>query len=256
MRSGLVEGSHFVVVGLLLAGYGCGSSEPAVHDAALGTGGGISTGGQRATGGTPSTGSAGTGGSAGSGGSTAAFTSPVGTGGSAGKTGAGGAVGTGGATSTGGTSAYDAGGTTYDSSTGDGPATTTSCSCDQQVTTLDCYCQAFGCTGTLAAYGKADGGANYGAIMEYANCNLVAVMQWTVYGSYLWEYYDMTTGRLVGAEIWTRSAMSCPFGIDGGNLSALKAGQLRDASCVRSKCTEGNTLDACMPVPDGGRPAG
>jgi hypothetical protein len=219
LATNLVKRSFIVVAGIALAGFGCGHGLSTSDNSTPGTGGGA--------------------------------------GGSGGTGGNGGAVTTGGATLTGSTVAFDGGSTSIEGGASyDAPPSTSGCSCAEQTTTLDCYCQAFGCTGTLAAYGKADGGANFSAIMEYANCNLVAVEEWTATGSYLWQIYDMTTGSLVGAEAFFNTfGMRCPFGSDGGNLTALRAGQVRDASCVRSKCVEGDAVDSCMTGNyDGGRP--
>jgi hypothetical protein len=149
---------------------------------------------------------------------------------------------------------FNCGGTTGAATGGSGGGTsdTSGCTCVGNTTTWDCFCRVNDCAKNLSAYSATGGlSANYGARMEYAGCNLVEID--TINSVDIRrEVYDMTTGKMVGEELGHTAGTACPFGAADAGPGTLKAGTFPDASCARTKCVEGNAIDACMPGPDGG----
>ena len=212
----------------------------------VGTGGTVATGGTVGTGGTVATGGiTGSGGTVATGGTTGSGGTRIATGGSEGS---GGCPCTGGSSGTGGTR----GGTGGAQSTGgaggnvlDGGA----CTCSGM--SFDCFCTIHPCSQTLSYYTvDAGAGGRYSVLEEYANCNLVVVAMQTGLGG--WVYvFDRTTGRLVGETYETDVPETCPFAPDAGQYLTLTAGRFPDATCVRSKCSNGS-YPASTPCPDAG----
>ena len=270
MRSILANAFPVLMASILFSGYACtsdggitvsgsGGHSQIASGGSGGNGGAAATGGIASTGGAPATGGTttstnvlvGTGGadldtcSAGysgnpfCGGNTgsAGATSSAGTTGSAGATGAGGSAGAGGHLS-------------------DAAATATGCSCAGSTTTWDCYCHAFDCSKTIAAY-TADGGTAYDVRREYANCNLVEYWTFSLVGI-LVDAFDLSTGQLVGQSRQNGYLKddTCPFGDGDAPLYYLSAGRRPDSTCVLSKCSVTSSIsDMCVFI-DAGPPKG
>jgi hypothetical protein len=160
-----------------------------------------------------------------------------------GVTGTGGTVGAGGANATGGTIAT--GGSTGTSSPPAGAPIMPGCRCLDGTTTWDCYCNAFNCNKSLNGYVREAGSKDaYGAIMEYASCGLVVVVNPSGTSQ---EVYAQNTWRLVGEQAF----VACP-GSDA-QIQSLKAGQFPDSTCPRSKCLPGKFTELCGSADAGAR---
>jgi len=219
---------RLALLGAVLVGQACGSSTLTRDAAAPGGGGAVTAGGATGTGGgSPSS----TGGASGTGGVSTA----------------GGQVGTGGAPGTGGSGTGGTDVTSVDAAT--------VCSCDNGKLSWDCFCRAFDCSKTLDAYAP-NAGSKYGALMEYADCDLVVVWSETYYPMRE-EYFDRSTGKLVGEHVYGPAGVTCPFTPDAACISSFQAGRSSpDSNCIRTKCVEVTLKDACMPAGSGSRDRG
>jgi hypothetical protein len=178
----------------------------------------------------------------------------VGTGGSVPGRGGGGGSGSGAAIGKGGSSDASDGGQQACSCQGSGSGSSVPTAITMS---WDCYCQAYPCDLTLAAY-KTDGGYASAviAVTEYRYCGLVVVTTRAGYDPALTHVFDQATGRLVGDTRGTDTPTPCPFD-DTSSYWRLSAGQFPSATCQVTGCTPGGSpLATCGSGGGGGSGTG